>query len=1315
MATVSSQIQEIYVGLLGRAADKSGLDYWTAEIDAGTLTVEQLRANIVNEQTEYQEGLGSLTRAQSVSELYARLFERSADAEGLEYWVNGAGATVNVDQLVVALAEGASASDRLVLDNKTTAADYYTNNTAAYDATSAMAAVASVDSTSESVAASKSATDAGSTAGSYELTAGTDKGTDFVGTSAADTFTADLSQNPFAGGVSNTLSSADHLDGQGGTDTLSATVVAEFVGATAGYNIDVQPSTTKIEVIELEARDLMGAAGGAVTVDAKNMIDVDKIGSNFSDADLVIENLTTQSSSGSARNTESITVVMDHTDNFNSDGDASDLTVYFDEDYLLAGQTNTTSQANYWMLDEDSLDYTNEPLLNIERTGVTLTIDGEVVEINMDTDVANAADTWDAFAAGLQAQVEAMVAAGNATLDGVTVSVDTNNTDQTYNDAGNLVTIPAITVTDAQGRDLVPTGFISPADATGAFDIYGRFDNVGSSVTNDPVTVNVELEKVGRDGEGGNLVIGGKDQNTNGDSDVDQVDGIEVFNIAVNGTNDQPSNLGFVSSTNQSLKTVNIADGATWDGADLTIRDAFNGATANTTNAMNVETVNATGFSGDLAIGTATAMMNVDTFTATGGGKVNVVASIDGTEKGTFNYTTGAAEDTIVIDLDGDAVDTEGTISTGLTVNSNGGNDSVTLTMDMTADASDGGVSQTTMSILDNLEINTASGEDMVNLDAYGNFDINTGNDSDFVRINSVDENGNATTGQWTFGQATGAQAFGSRVLFESTLTLTFAGFEQTVSIETDAAGNYVATQLDINAAITKAIADNPELSKLLSVQAPSDTQGVGNQQLVVNSTVGGLNDLSVTINQPQVVEATTDIVTNEVALSSATLSAMVQGLIDTTALTSDELETSTEVVAEMGNNNFGGTIFNGNVGANAVVGADYSAFAAGGSTDATTGINFSTVNLGNGSNDLVVFHSNAASANTLEITGVFGKASVVNFHDVSPNDVVNVTEVGNHAIDFTSILNNQIDPSTNVASNQQSVQSIALTLNNTDVALAGSVAGDNTADANSVNMLAYDQTSGSSTAFASFTAADLVASLNGDASAPVAANFGGIDSTTLSAVTSTANLVGSTQKHIVMVQNSQNMGEYKVFSLTSTVNTTTGSTAGQFDTGSAELLGTLDFGASINFNLIGNATDNAEIKNLILEADGEDPVDPVDPTDPTDPAFNTVTPDATTSVATATDAADAVTFADLTTGQFTVADFNATDDKLVLTGLTGADGSTLADLAGDTIGTGVVGVQVNQIAGSTFVNLGLDADGDVISIELAGITDASLVNVDLA
>lgn len=120
------EIQKLYIGYLGRAADKAGLNYWVNDIATGVMTMEQLRANLTNEQPEYTDIYGGLTRRQLVSQIYRNLFEREPDADGLNYWVSGGGSIVNADQLIVAFLNAASPADRLVLDNKTTVAMHYT-------------------------------------------------------------------------------------------------------------------------------------------------------------------------------------------------------------------------------------------------------------------------------------------------------------------------------------------------------------------------------------------------------------------------------------------------------------------------------------------------------------------------------------------------------------------------------------------------------------------------------------------------------------------------------------------------------------------------------------------------------------------------------------------------------------------------------------------------------------------------------------------------------------------------------------------------------------------------------------------------------------------------------------------------------------------------------------------------------------------------------------------------------------------------------------------------------------------------------------
>lgn len=161
MATVTTaQIQEIYIGYLGRAADKAGLDYWVAEITSDNLTLEQLRANITNEQAEYTSGYGQLSRDALVDAVYESLFEHAPDAAGKEYWVTGGGKDINADQLILAVMNGASTDDKAVLTNKTTVAEYYTAITGdKYDAATAKSTIDSVDGTTASVDTAKTALD----------------------------------------------------------------------------------------------------------------------------------------------------------------------------------------------------------------------------------------------------------------------------------------------------------------------------------------------------------------------------------------------------------------------------------------------------------------------------------------------------------------------------------------------------------------------------------------------------------------------------------------------------------------------------------------------------------------------------------------------------------------------------------------------------------------------------------------------------------------------------------------------------------------------------------------------------------------------------------------------------------------------------------------------------------------------------------------------------------------------------------------------------------------------------------------------------
>lgn len=133
MAVTAQQVQQLYVGYLGRAADQRGLDYWLNELNAEppVLTLENLRSNFVNEQPEYANVYAGLNRQQTVTEIYQNLFGRIPSDSEVAYWTFES--VVNTDQLITAFLNAASPTDRLIVDNKVAIAQQIT---AAYAGTS---------------------------------------------------------------------------------------------------------------------------------------------------------------------------------------------------------------------------------------------------------------------------------------------------------------------------------------------------------------------------------------------------------------------------------------------------------------------------------------------------------------------------------------------------------------------------------------------------------------------------------------------------------------------------------------------------------------------------------------------------------------------------------------------------------------------------------------------------------------------------------------------------------------------------------------------------------------------------------------------------------------------------------------------------------------------------------------------------------------------------------------------------------------------------------------------------------------------------
>ena len=244
----STQLQELYVAYFGRAADPTGLDYWTEK----GITTAKFAADMYA-QAEYKDAYGSLSTESQVNQIYKNLFDREADVTGLTYWTQEINlgniklAEIANHLIWAAQNNSGSSDDKTALTNRTNAAVAYTakvkESTAAilsYQAestdpwasgvniTEAISYLSGIDKdtahTAAGIAASVTTiTNNGtpSTAKTITLTTGTNTGDAFTGGAGADTFNADLSATG-----TNTLNALDQIDGGSATDTLNAVLAA---------------------------------------------------------------------------------------------------------------------------------------------------------------------------------------------------------------------------------------------------------------------------------------------------------------------------------------------------------------------------------------------------------------------------------------------------------------------------------------------------------------------------------------------------------------------------------------------------------------------------------------------------------------------------------------------------------------------------------------------------------------------------------------------------------------------------------------------------------------------------------------------------------------------------------------------------------------------------------------------------------------------------------------------------------------------------------------------------------------------------------
>ncbi|MFC6640188.1 DUF4214 domain-containing protein [Sulfitobacter sediminilitoris] len=936
-------LSAVYIGYYDRAADVAGMQFWEQVVANTSLDLVAITSDFAS-QSETQEvhpffaDPATSSPATFITSLYQNLFNRDPDAAGLTFWsdalqdaIDGVPGAITVGEIIIAIIQGAvdvegGTQDRTTILNKievatdwTDAAEAAGDEYGALSQASAKSIIEGVTDDPATVTAAKATVDdffaddngdnGGTPGEKMFLTSGTDV---MTGTEDDDQFLGYIQQNPFAGGISNSLSSADRLDGGAGDDRLYAELTYEFVGVNALGVTDVQPRTNNIEDIDIEARDVSDygvISNGAsptqldsiyewvpdIVVDAKYMVDVEEIGSHYSDGDLKIENLTTLTSNGSARNTSEMTITMDHTDNFNTDKDASDLVVLFDNDYLLSGQ-ESQGEIYYWILDEDA-ELAGNPnrLNNIDVDGLRFNItnaDGTVTAVNLEAIEANTAGTHQGFVNALQPALQALIAAGTLP-EGTTLTLDPTITDTTFLDDGTESdTIPAIVLTSGDGSEVVATGFSRIQEEIGEYDVYGRFDSF-NEVQDEPISINIDLHKVGRGGDGGDLIIGGKSYETQDGI----APGIEVFHINVlgagnddpNGGMAKPSSLGTVTSTGEQLREIYIKTDAEYAQGDtfasLEIRNGF--SQYKESESGDLQLVNADAFLGDLTLGTnaQNTIVNLDTLTAQGGGDVYFAGRLDGTEEGqAYSYTTGSGDDYVGVVVDGDALDFAGS---SLNIATNDGDDEVIVQSRFF----DGGKikfgdqnEELNQVILDNINIETGAGDDFIKsaIQSRGDLNIDAGAGADFIDTSGGDAGMGAA---WTFnyddarwtgtpstsdvpgvptslayvggatvtvtlsGAGTGSLTNGGGVMALPTAGAVAGtdGYEASATVNVAGPNQYFGTQVDVNNAVIAAVTNDPVLSKLITLELSEN-----NTWVAYMNTRGGFQEIDLRVDIKQ-------------------------------------------------------------------------------------------------------------------------------------------------------------------------------------------------------------------------------------------------------------------------------------------------------------------------------------------------------------------------------------------------------------------------------------------------------------------------------
>jgi hypothetical protein len=700
---------------------------------------------------------------------------------------------------------------------------------------------------------------------------------DVVGSAGADTFNARVVQN-MNGEQTNQLATGDFINGGAGTDTLTAKVIAASP-LNAGPMMSITPETVDVENVAFTALRSIATSALAETVEinAKFMNGLDKISSVQSDASFLVTNVNTLTDNGvyaEKRLTESLTVRMDHSGN-DLTVPQSNMTVKIDNDYLL--RADPTKSATLFVsltpqIEAVKYDAT-VPLKNNPYDTLIIKVNGvpTIIKISAGTPATPVQTTY----ADLEVAIKAgLVAAG---LSDVVVTRTVGAFVYSARD-GTARTSDTFTFSKA-GSVLESQGAGSWAASAGLPDdnSFGAIVRPGDASSTAPlITVQVELEKVGRGSDGGGLIIGAMATDNLNEWDHSSTpnlaEGVEKFNVKVSGDASQFSSLAYLHSTNNTLQNV-VVTSATGSKASLIIGN-HNTTTAITDAMKDVRDFDSTAFANNVTLNASLTTEVVAKYLDL---KDTAAPAADNV---TFKYNFGAGNDKLNLVVDKSNLDNVGTTTREdfvLSIDGGAGNDSITVDLVGSFGAADIGETgaeawYNNSKINANMSIAGGAGNDTISTKGGGDYKINAGSGDDTVYSDNsgrqtitLDSAGSTTSKSnavWVFNttdQTSGgtptarelddliSSSNSSYNLYKGTATVTFRSLTASVVIESSTS-TYKSTDLQINQAIKKAINSDAVLSKLIvATDGPANT-------LVVKSLIDGTRvdaDLAVAIAKP--------------------------------------------------------------------------------------------------------------------------------------------------------------------------------------------------------------------------------------------------------------------------------------------------------------------------------------------------------------------------------------------------------------------------------------------------------------------------------